>query len=81
MLLTIVARGDFPLEQVKLNAGLELAQGRDARVRLLIRHAPTGLPLDRRTPLHSQQRAPDSCREPTIRVKIRRPFSTLPLIV
>ena len=42
------ARGRFPLEHVELDAGLKLAQGRDVRIRVLIRHAPTGRPLDRR---------------------------------
>ncbi len=60
------ARGDArgrPARHVDMEARLQLAERRDARIRVLIRHAPTGRPLDRRIRALSARRSLAVCQQ------------------
>jgi hypothetical protein len=68
-----VTCGQSALAQVRLEARLQFAERRNARIRLVIRHAPTGRPLDRRVSPQSQAAKRIFLTRPTIRAKIGRP--------
>ena len=79
---TLAARGSNLLQQVKVDAGLKLAQGRDVRIRVLIRrHAPTGRPLDRRVSAALPRSGPGLLPLIANSCEIGRSVSTLPRIV